>query len=179
MMTTTTDKLFTHGDPYLGELERNVRHHPLMRSYWPRLSTRIVVTNTLEAHKADNAPKDVAVYYFVPGSSDEHLPFLRTAILRAWLRTIAQHSLDSPVGGPSRGVLEYPAYLDLTIEPLNECQRDQIHSKGYNLVRFMPELGPVIWGTILWRNGQPVAKEMSLLKDDFYKHHATPLALME
>lgn len=165
---------------YTLEIKEYVSRTPLLRAYWPRISTRIVVATKLDAHLDEGAPKDVAVYYFTP-VQDWALPFWKLAIQCAWLSAIEQHSDSLPVAGTRRGSLNLRCPVDMPLERLSDGQRDEVQSQGYNVIRYLIGTGYVIWGNDLWRNGSLVLPKFNkeLGHEGLYKQIATPLALME
>lgn len=165
---------------YFSHLRQEAQHNRAIKPYLNRLLTRIIVTNKTDAHLAPDAPKDVAVYYYLAGTSDEHLGFWRVSVIEAWMAAINDNYDEWPLSGPRRGLLrtQFPIRLNLNYSSLAE--RDHLFEQGYNTVHPQAGMGPVLWGDILWRNGEPVRPLFgSLRSDENYKHLATPLALLE
>lgn len=164
---------------YQTEIEDRVVRDHLLRAYWPRVSTRIIVTNRLDAHLDYDTPNDVAVYYFAPGVSDEELVLWKIAVQHTWLDAIEQHFDTYVVAGMRRGIVLQRSVGTVALTNLTAAERDDVHQIGYNLIRFVPGSGYVIWGAFLWRNGVPQDRSPGSGPNGQYKHLATPLSLME
>lgn len=169
---------------YIGHRFRNVREeawqHRALRPYLNRLMTRLIVTNKTDAHLAPDAPKDVAVYYYLAGAPDEQLSFWRLAIIENWMMAIQDGCDDRPLFGTRHGILRMHSPIKLDLKYSTLAERDQLFEQGYNTVYPQPGMGPMLWGSIVWRNGAPVRPFYGGTRPrDDYKHLATPLALLE
>jgi hypothetical protein len=164
---------------HMQELTEFAESEPSVTPYWSRLQTRLIVTNTLDAHLKPEAPKDVAVYYLVPGAKDEHLSFWKLAVMGLWVTNIEQRFERVGPNGMRRGILQLLPLDQVRLDSPTQAQRDEIHTKGYNLVRCMPGIGYALWDNVIWRNGAPVRQSVTFGDPNFYKNIATPLALVE
>lgn len=161
---------------YLGSLEAETKMDRTLQAYWPRLSTRIIVTNSLEAHLREDAPKDVAVYYYVQGAPDDQLPVWRLAVLEAWLHTLSHHSPEAVVAGMSHGILQWRGMENPTFNPPHQARLDDILDAGYNPVRLVSFYGYIIWGDLLWRDGKLANPRTTDLMST--RNRAAPLSLL-
>lgn len=169
-------------DQYEKELYAYMDRSVALRPFTNRLRTRLIVTNSLEAHLLPDAPKDVAVYYYVPGVHDaDQLRLWRIAVIQTWIHQAEVRDHNPYVGGLRNGLLS-PIHWLITKVPstLTQAEEEQVRTAGYNLIRFYRGFGYVLWGTTLWRDGVPkFPYPIGVNLDDpaYWSNRATPLAL--
>ena len=170
-------------DQYEKELYDYMCREAQLLPFANRLRTRLIVTNSLEAHLSPTAPNDVAVYYYVPGILDvNQLRVWRIAILHNWISHIDSRGLSTHVGGMWNGLLNpTPGLLSEPLARLSQAEEDIVYNAGYNLIKFHPGFGYVIWGTTLWRDGVPkIISPVGPRYDDpaYWSNLASPIALV-
>jgi hypothetical protein len=147
-----------------------------------RLQTRLIVTSGLDAHKRPTAPKDVAVYYYLPGVDNEaQLSLWLIAIQEAWLFKIRGNDLAASIEGRMAGRLRLGYPVAQRPRRLTPAEKDQVYELGYSLVVHEPYDSPFILGSTLWRDGEPKFPSIArLLPEDpaYWSNRATPLALV-
>lgn len=170
-------------DHYEKELYAYMDRTVALLPFANRLRTRLIVTNSLEAHLRPDAPKDVAVYYYVPGVHDANqLRLWRIAVIQTWIHYAEVRDHAPYVGGLRNGLLFPIEWLVTTIpSKLPPAEEEQVCAAGYNLIRFYSGCGYVLWGTTLWRDGVPkFPSPIGVCRDDpaYWSNRATPLALV-